>query len=356
MNYKKNINFTNLDPKAILVIFLKHQVTFPRDLRIKVLLDLIEPKYIEEKLKLEKQEKESVNSMTIKDYIRLNRLNQYSTLSEFQLENDYDYYNDLNLNQVYFNTLWDEYIKYLEDHPHMEKVMKDIELLEVDENRQPLSVYKYNLEFSSIITDDDNCFDGIHLEESVRHFDTSSVANEIKKLGEKYDIIIPKYWTKLDMQDKLRKELKSRKMYNDEYESKIQEASKKVICSMLDDINADSKLHITKADMINIIIKNVDINKVSEISVKEMTEEIEEVEQSPKVIEVEKTVEAISVPDNKQVDYTNLLQEIIHNQEIIISQTNDKKSTTLDKVFNFIVIILVILVVILWVFYAIETF
>jgi len=368
MKIKRTIKFTKIAPEKLLEIFKKHQVTFPRSLRIKVLAELIEPKYIEEKAKLISQEKESVNSMSINDYIRLSRLNQYNKLSEFQLENDYGYYNDANLNKVYFSTLWDEFVKHLENHPYVVEVFKDLELLNQTEDLVEFNVYKYNLAFSSIITDEDDYFDGIHLGESVKHFDASSVANEIKKLGEKYDIEIPKYWTKLDMQAKLRRELKIRKMYNDDYEEKIQAASKKVVCSMLDDLKVDSKMHITKSDMINIIIKNVDKNKISEISLKEMAEEseigettakIEETpvveEPKPEILAVENVVKSVALNDN-QIDYTYLLQQIIDKQEIIMERSIAKKTTMLERVFNYIVALLIILVVILWVVFAILTF
>lgn len=368
MKIKRTIKFTKIAPEKLLEIFKKHQVTFPRSLRIKVLAELIEPKYIEEKEKLINQEKESVNSMSINDYIRLSRLNQYNKLSEFQLENDYGYYNDANLNKVYFSTLWDELVNHLENHPYVIEVFKDLELLKQTEDLVEFNVYKYNLAFSSIITDEDDYFDGIHLGESVRHFDASSVANEIKKLGEKYDIEIPKYWTKLDMQAKLRRELKIRKMYNDDYEEKIQAASKKEVCSMLDDLKVDSKMHITKSDMINIIIKNVDKNKISEISIKEMAEEseigetptiVEETpvveEPKPESLEVENVVKSV-VLNEHQIDYTYLLQQIIDNQEIIMERSVVKKTTMLERVFNYIVALLIILVVILWVVFAIQTF
>lgn len=369
MNVKRTINFTKLAPEALLEVFIKHQVTFPRSLRIKVLLELIEPKYIEERTILTKKKEDEPSEMTIKDYIRLNRLIQYNKLSEFQLESDYDYYNDANLNKVYFNTLWDEYVTHIEKHPYCKEVFEEIEELEIDENKKELSVYKCNLAFSSIITDEDDYFDGVYLAESVTHFDSSSVATEIKKLGEKYDIKIPKHWKKLDMQAKLTKELKSRKLYNDDYELKIQESSVKVICSMLDDLKVDSKVHLTKKDMVNTIIRNVDKNKISEISIKDMEEVVDEIEPVieevipepvpepvPEVLEVEKVVESVVIQQQNQIDYTYLLQQIIDNQEIIMVQSAKKKVTFLEKVFNYIVAFLIVLVVILWVVFAVLTF
>ena len=44
MKIKRTIKFMKLDPEAILEVFKKHQVTFPRSLRIKVLSESIESK------------------------------------------------------------------------------------------------------------------------------------------------------------------------------------------------------------------------------------------------------------------------------------------------------------------------
>ena len=54
MNIKKTIDFTNLSPETLVEVFKKHQVTFPRSLRVEVLLTLLEPKYIEERNKIVK--------------------------------------------------------------------------------------------------------------------------------------------------------------------------------------------------------------------------------------------------------------------------------------------------------------
>jgi len=365
MNIKKTIDFTNLSPETLVEVFKKHQVTFPRSLRVEVLLTLLEPKYIEERNKIEKQKEEAESTMNIKDFIRLNRLVQYNSLSEFQLENDFTYYDDVNLNKLYFNTLWDKFVKHLELHPYCDDVFQEIEQLEIEDDLKMLSVFEYNKAFASIITDEDDYFDGIHLVESVRHFNDSSVATEIKQLGNKYDITIPKYWTKADLQARLKKELKLNKLFTKELETKIDESSTKITRGMLDDLKVDSKLHITKTDMINIIIKNVDKNKVSEISKKELAEEIAIAEITEviepvieKVIEepvVSDVVEALVVQNTPGVDYTNMLQQIIDNQNILIEQTTNKEMTSMDKVFNYIVIGLIIVVVLIWLIYGIAT-
>lgn len=363
MNIKKTINFTNISPETLVEVFKKHQVTFPRKLRVDVLLSLIEPKYIDERNKIQKQKEEDESSMNIKAFIRLNRLMNYNNLSEFQLENDYDYYKDVNLNTLYFSTLWDRFVKHLDEHPYHDEVFKDIEELEKEEDLKMLSVFKYNKVFASIITDDDDYFDGIHLVESVKHFNDSSVATEIKQLGDKYDISIPKYWTKADLQARLKKELKLKKMFTKELETKIDESSTKITRGMLDDLKVDSKLHITKTDMINIIIKNVDKNKVSEISKKELEEELaiaEVSEVSEPVVAIVETkvpevVKEIVTQNTTGIDYSNMLQQIIDNQKILIEQTSKKEISNMDKVFNYIVIGLIVIVVLIWMIFGIAT-
>jgi len=96
-----------------------------------------------------------------------------------------------------------------------------------------------------------------------------------------------------------------------------------------------------------------------ESEIGETTAKIEETpvveEPKPEILAVENVVKSGALNDN-QIDYTYLLQQIIDNQEIIMERSIAKKTTMLERVFNYIVALLIILVVILWVVFAILTF
>lgn len=381
MNISKTINHKELHPSKLVEVFVENHVYFPRVLRIEALRTAIESKYKDEKKVLDKKKEDAPTEMGIKEYGRLNRLEDYSGLSEYQLESDYLYYEDENLNEYYFRILWEKLIKHIDTYPNADKVFEDVSNIEKEENEVKMNAFEYNQHFKKLILDEDDHFDGIHLLKAVEHFDNTSAALEIRKLAEKYDIFVPKYWTKSDLQLKIKQELNDKKKLTTEMNEKIDTSSVKKLKILLEEMKLDAKLHITKADIIKIIIKNVDKNKVSKIAqVVEVVEftPIAEVAPEP-VIEVVEEVKptpvlAPVVMTNEAIDYTDLLKQVILNQELIIKQLEtkeDKKEQVdvlsphfverrknkrmIDRVFNYIVIVLIVIVSLVWIYYGVTT-
>jgi Fe2+ transport system protein B len=114
--------------------------------------------------------------------------------------------------------------------------------------------------------------------------------------------------------------------------------------------------------MINIIIKNVDKNKVSEIKELEDDEIVEEVEQKQEVLVHKEEDEDMSkevdkpIVENEHSDYEALLRQIIKNQEILIKQNEvDEHHFKFGRAFNLIIFILIIVVALIWIFYGLDT-
>lgn len=365
MNETKKNNYTQLNPKQIVAVFEKNNVYFKRELRMSVLRKVIEAKYIEEKIKLEKLRDESLNSISITDSIRINRLRNYRTLSEFQLENDFRYYNDKNLINLYLKLFWDNMSTYIRTLSNSDVIFEGLEKLE-EQTVVIKSVCDYNRYFSKRILDEENYFDGIHLVDAVRHFNQTSLAVEIKKLSEKYVIDIPKYWTKKDLQLRLKKALKAKYELTPKMIENIDGSNVNKLKDLLEQHHIDSKLHITKTDMINIIIKNVDKNKVSEISRIEEAESVEiNMEESKLKKEKKNTISEIvndPVVVGQNADYEKLLTTIILNQETLIkysieiSKNNvDERNFKFSKIFNIIIFVLIVVVAMIWIIYGIKT-
>ena len=102
----KTILFKRITPALLLEVFENNNIYFDRVERISVLRKGLESNYLSEKAELQKLKEENPNEMGIKQHIRLNRLENYMSLSEFQLENDYDYYNDKEANETYLTLFW----------------------------------------------------------------------------------------------------------------------------------------------------------------------------------------------------------------------------------------------------------
>lgn len=354
----KMINYANVDPKLLGELFKKNGIFFPRSLRIDALRKAIESKFIEERDNLLKTEKEESNEMGIKDYIRLNRLNNYVSLSEFQLENDFEYYNDVNINQNYLHLFWEALSELIKKLENAKDIFEQLSKLKIIGSIDNIKILDYNLYFKSQVLDEVDYFDGIHLVETVKHFEITSVASEIRLLAKKYDIFIPKYWNKADLQLKIKQELDLKKLLTKRLLDKIDNSSVKNLKIMMDEMKLESRTHITKADMIELIIRNVDKNKVTEIAKKETAKEFAPIIEE----EDEKNMQTnpVVVP-TKDIDYTDLIKQVIENQEFIIEELKnrqdnviDKSNEKRDKIFNIVVIGLIILVSLIWITYGVS--
>jgi len=359
------INYKKIRPEQIVEVFEKNNVYFDRDIRIAALRKALLTKYEIEKKELEEKKETNSSEMSIKEFIRLNRLENYNALSEFQLENDHAYYNDETLIEEYLQLFWDNVSTHIQTLSNSDVVFEDLNNLEqADVNVN--SVFDYNQVFRLRVLDPSDYFDGIHLVESVRHFNDTSVATEIRLLSDKYNIFIPKYWTKSDLQKRLKKKLKLKGELTPSMIVKIDSSSVKKLKELLEEFNIDSKSHITKTDMIDIIIKNVDKNKVTEIAQEkeveidvpdevETVEEIKEEVQEEVIPVVKEEVVVVQNPQNEE-----LMKIIIQNQEIIMKQyemmnrEDQKETPTFTRVFNIVLLVLVVIVSIIWIIYGIN--
>ena len=363
------INYKKIRPEQIEEVFEKNNVYFDRDIRIEALRKVLLTKYETEKKELEEKKETNSSEMSIKEFIRLNRLENYNTLSEFQLENDHEYYNDKALTNEYLQLFWDKVSAHIQTLSNSDAVFEDLHNLEQSEVKVQ-NVFDYNQVFRLRVLDPSDYFDGIHLVESVRHFNDTSVATEIRLLSNKYNIFIPKYWTKSDLQKRLKKELKLKGELTPSMIVKIDSSSVKKLKELLEQFNIDSKSHITKTDMIDIIIKNVDKNKVTEIAQEKEVEidvpdevvpveEVKEEVQEEVIPVVKEEVVVVQNPQNEE-----LMKIIIQNQEIIMKQfeqmnvekvsQQQQETPMFTKTFNIVLLVLISIVSIIWIIYGIN--
>lgn len=352
------IDYTQLSPQELDKVLEKNNVYIPRKLRIKVLREVLEPRYLKEKEELEKIQNETPKLLDLMSAFRLKRLKNYRLLSEFQLENDMIYYGDKQLENLFLEKFWKEMSTYIQTLDNAEIILADIDNIQ-KEKVNIKTICMYNRYFMKRVLDEENYFDGINLVDAVKHFNDTSFESEIRKLGDKYRLDLPKYWKKADLQLRLKKELKGRNLLTPALVEKIDRSSVKEIKVLLEENNLDSKTHITKEDLINIIIKSVDKNKVSVVA-----KEAEAEETIVNQVIVDNTIkEAISKEKALASDnYADLLRAIIANQEIMIKQNNNlinnqnlQTDYKHNKIFNYIIIFLIIFVVIIWIVYGFKT-
>lgn len=385
----KIINFKEVDPTELEQVFVKYNVFFTREFRMNILKKIIEPKYIAEKEKLEKEKDSSEKSMNIKDSIRLHRLGYYKALSEFQLENDYIYYDDKLMIEDYLNLFWSEMENYISTLDTADKIFDEINNLE-KKDVVIKSVCDYNRYFSSRVIEQNNYFDGVPLHSVVKLLNETSTEKEILRLSDKYRIFIPKYWTKNDLQMRLKKHLQAKHELTPELIRTIDSCSVKNLKTMLNDNNVDSKLHLTKKDMIYIIMKKVDTNSVCSLPQDEDDLEIttpivkpvvveepvihkpvieepildevkEEVTEEPDTKKETTVLSSTKVVEDNNKECDKLLNVVISNQDTIIKQNEEPKvrkneynNVKYNRVFSIIILVVIVVLCITWLIYVIN--
>lgn len=334
----------------------------------------MKPFYEEELELLEKQRNDEDTKHNTTEALRYLRLENFKALSELQTEHDLDKYRNEELKESFLNEFFTNLTSHISEMDNAETVFEDIDSLE-EKPQKIKSISKYNRHFDSLILDKKDCFDGVDLVNAVAHFNQTSSSSEIVKLGNKYNLTIPRYWKKSDLQKRLKDYLVEEEKLTVDLEEQINTSNVEELKVLLDQNNLDSKVHITKRDMIDIILKCVDENEclielhdkpvlnIAKEEVKEepVTKEEPIVKEEPLVIEEPVVVPQQIIQQVHNPEYENLLKQIIKNQEIIISQNEkygtcdlEEKTFKFSRIFNIVILILIVVVAIIWITYGFE--
>lgn len=254
---KTNIKkYTTLDPKEVNEIFNEYEVHFPREIRMNSLQKVMIPVLKNEYTTLVELEKSIGKSLSIKENNRLLRVTYSEKLSELQIEKEYEVLKQADLKEAYLVELWLAIADYLEANNGEHIVAKLDELEEHADLLETLCVDKYNRELDSCFRDEDECLDGIHFSEYRTFLYRSSNVKELRELGLKYQLVIPKYFTKSELQERLIAGLKEQDLLTPELEQEVMEMTSKKIKDALDNNNLDSRTYYTKEEVIEYILEN----------------------------------------------------------------------------------------------------
>ena len=342
MNEKESSFYIQLSPLSILEIFKKYKILIPRSIRIEVLRKVAEPYLNKEKVQLQKKHTETKNLFSDKDADRLKRLQNYSSFSEIQFENAIEYYDDKGLNQAYYELLWKNIVHHLNEASQTQ-ALKDLNHLSPDDKIMHQSVLAYNHIFDPFFVDSDDQIDGSPIHLVKNHFESTSTKKEVKKLAVKYGVVIPASSSKVFLRSKLEIILKENHKYTDEMMSKINNGTVQNLKDILKQFNLEPQDLLSIGEMMDIIIAG--IQEKRKLAIKQTVV----VHDNPKVI--------------APVPLESLLQQILINQQLILQNLEnfndgikvDNKKKKMDKIYNYVVISLIVIVVIIWIVYAITT-
>jgi hypothetical protein len=183
----KNIASTNHELATLIknygpfsALLLSYNLTFDKSLRVNILKDLLQP-YVTEKRK----EKEGMA-----DEFRY-RLGFFNIYGEYQLQNLLFSWNN--------NSLEEEYLVRI--YQALEKQMPDPDILKpvLLQTKARSCIKEIDEDLNRIFVDKNGAFDGLDLDLIRPVLYHSSLIEEIKELGAKYEVAIPKRFKKAEL-------------------------------------------------------------------------------------------------------------------------------------------------------------
>lgn len=272
-------------------------LTIPKTLRIHVLKLVLEPYVL----------KTVVERESLADELGY-RLSWFSRFSEYQLENLLKFYNDPNLTTQYLETLWVYLIDYLLDKKVDENDFKNF--IETKEKVEE-DILVYNLNLKSIFYDEQGNIDGLEPNVFRPVLYKSSTLTEIREIGKKYGVDVPRRLKKNELANIIVEELKDRGEYTEELDMQVRSLSIITMQRFAKDRDIKASTELKKEEIIEYILANAKETKEAyflpsdkSIYEQELVEpkkkpEIEEI----KVVEEEKPVveeEPISEPKKEE--------------------------------------------------------
>lgn len=245
------------------------------------------------------------------------RLSWFLRYSEFQLESLLKFYNSKSLNKHYLETLWLELFNYMMDKKVSDKDLSVlVKLSKSYDSMSDEDVLSYNLALKESFYDEVGEIDGLTQNDFRPVLYKSSTLVELRELGKKYDVDVPRRLKKEQLADIIISELKEKEAVTEEREAEIRKMSIVVMQRFAKDNNIKASIELKKEEIIEYILANATQTKEmyflpadKTIYMQEITEP-EPVIEEP-VIKEEPVVEESSVPEVEVVeDYTEVLEEV----------------------------------------------
>lgn len=356
-----------LDPKDILNKLNIHGIILPRKLRYEALKKVIMPNLISQRITLQVKQQKSNKLLSLSDSKRLVRLKYLNSLSEIQLESEYDLLGNDELNKTYLVELWSNITSYLNKMFNNDNFTRDLSQFNPLPNFfNKFSVVRYNRILDDVFRDETEFIDGVHYTEIRSYMYYSSNINELIKLGKKYHIDVPRYYTKADLKSKILDYLKENDLFNKDIEEELSNFNIKQLKQKLDSYGLSSKTNQTKEDIIEYILSNyhqlknfyVKPSKDDKYGVKEDSKEKENlivpvVNKETKMEQLDNKYMKSILDSLKEIAESNtlILEQIRNFNPINVGEEKKKKSNTL---INYTLIFLVIFVAVIWIIFGIN--
>ncbi len=291
-------------------------LSIPRELRMYVLKENLREKVVETRK----------SRLTMADEINY-RLSWFTEFSETQLENLLVFFDDERIFRNYLEDFWTDLLGYMVEKQVPPKDFKHLYDSSIDhvkaEGLSLPEIKTYNRNLKDIFYDSFGRIDGLAPQKLRPVLYKSSTLGEIRDLGTKYGVSVPRRLKKSQLAKIIIQELKDDGKYTEELEKKIQGMS--VIVLQRFAINHDIKAstELKKEEIIEYILKNAEETKETYFvpdSIEDYEKEIHDVSSDAVKENVKSTKDKTVVKKNsedKQEPQDIVEEEIFIEEDII---------------------------------------
>lgn len=267
-------------------------LTIPRELRMFVLRETLREKVIETRK----------SRLTLADELNY-RLSWFTEFTETQLENLLIFFDDPALDKAFLEDFWTDLISYIVEKGVQAKDVKklvDQSIAHVKAVGLELPNMKtYNRDLKDLFFDSLGRIDGLPPQKFRPVLYKSSTLTEIRDLGAKYDVDVPRRLKKTELADIIIRELKERGQYTEELENQIRGMSVIVMQRFAIDHDIKASTELKKEEIIEYILANAKETKEAYFVPESPQVYEQEVEEVQKNVEQPKVVVAPVVVEEK---------------------------------------------------------
>jgi hypothetical protein len=307
--------------------FLELGLTIPRELRMYVLKENLREKVVETRK----------SRLTMADEINY-RLSWFTEFSETQLENLLIFFDDEQTFRNYLEDFWTDLLGYMVEKKVRSDDIKRLYDLSIDHVKKHglvlPSLKTYNRGLKDIFYDSFGRIDGLAPQKLRPVLYKSSTLGEIRDLGTKYGVNVPRRLKKNELAEIIINELKEEGKYTEELEKKIKGMSVIVMQRYAVDHDIKASTELKKEEIIEYVLKHAEETKETYFvpqSIEEYDKEIhdlsEEVEKNPTVKkqgkEEPKKTNVNTIEESEENPHEDIIvEEPIIEQEIEQVETN----------------------------------
>jgi len=302
--------------------FMDLGLTIPRELRMFVLKENLREKVVETRK----------SRLTMADEINY-RLSWFTEFSETQLENLLIFFDDERTFKNFLEDFWTDVLGYMvEKHvpPQDFKRLYELSVNHVKAVGLTLPDIKtYNRELKDIFYDSFGRIDGLAPQKLRPVLYKSSTLGEIRDLGSKYGVSVPRRLKKSQLADIIIQELKDEGKYTEELEKKIQGMSVIILQRFAIDHDIKASTELKKEEIIEYILKNAEETKEAYFvpeSIEDYEKEVHDVSQEVvKEPEKEEPKKEEPVVTEEKVEPEEIIEE-----EIIVDEQIEEVETKVE--------------------------